>query len=403
MKKKKIAFIVLFVAAISGLAAWIYVKHIHPKNQLLKPGAMAGMDMGDNTGQKETHPLSPALKFLLKPANEYVVSGVPVTSIRNKTAEIKVTAYGRVAYDTRQVGSISARVSGRIEKLYLRYRFQKVHKGQKVMDIYSPEILTDEQNLLYLVKNDPENTPFILAAKEKLLLLGMSEKQLAQVIKTQKAAFTIAVYSAYSGHIHEALSQGSAEMPQPTPGGMEDDALLTAELPLKEGMYVQQGQAMFSVFNMDKVWVILNFFADDQAIIKKGSAVRIFPETMPGKGFEATIDYIEPFFRADSKTVTARVYFNNSDLKIPIGSQVSATIMSDSPNAKWLPSDAVVSLGMDKVVFIKRRLGFKAHKVITGLTNNKSIQILSGLSITDTVAANAQYLMDSESFIKTNE
>ncbi|WP_394772540.1 efflux RND transporter periplasmic adaptor subunit, partial [Mucilaginibacter sp.] len=294
-------------------------------------------------------------------------------------------------------------ISGRIEKLYVRYRFQKVEKGQRVMDIYSPEIATDEQNLLYLLKNDPENTSFITAAKEKLLLLGMSEGQLTQVIRTQKTAFTISVYSPYSGHIHEATSQLNSGMPPPQSGEMKDIALVTEELPLKEGMYVQQGQAVFSVFNPGKAWAILNFFADKQAIIKKGSPVRITPETTPGKSFQATIDYIEPFYRKDSKTVSARVYFNNTSLKIPIGSQVSAVITSNSPNANWLPLDAVVSLGMDKVVFIKGQIGFKAHKVVTGLTQKGSIQILSGLSMTDTVAANGQYLMDSESFIKVNE
>ena len=86
-----------------------------------------------------------------------------------------------------------------------------------------------------------------------------------------------------------------------------------------------------------------------------------------------------------------------------IGSQVSAVITSNSSKTNWLPSDAVVSLGMDKVVFIKDQSGFKTRRVVTGLTYKRSIQILSGLSMTDTVAANGQYLMDSESFIKVNE
>ncbi|HEK19029.1 MAG: copper transporter [Mucilaginibacter sp.] len=413
MKKKKITLIILSVLVILASAAWIYVKYMRQKSHPLKPDAMANMDMGDK-GQmdmdmpmpgKETnsHAIDTKLGFLLKPTNEYVLSKIPTTSIQNKTQDIAINAFGRIAYDTRQVGSISARITGRIVKLYVRYRFQKVSKGQKVMDIYSPEIVTDEQNLLYLLKNDPENAPFITAAKEKLLLLGMREEQLAQVIRSQKADFTISVYSPYSGHIHEASTQGTEEMPSAQPGEMKNIALITEELPLKEGMYVQQGQPVFSVFDPGKAWVILNFFADKQAVIKKGSPVRIVPETAPGKSFQATIDYIEPFYRKDSKTVTARVYFDNTKLKIPVGSQISAVITSKNPNTSWLPSDALVSLGMDKVVFVKYLTGFKAHRVITGLTNDKSIQILSGLSVKDTVAANAQYLMDSESFIKVNE
>jgi Cu(I)/Ag(I) efflux system membrane fusion protein len=79
---------------------------------------------------------------------------------------------GNIGYDTREVGSISARVSGRIEKLYVKYRYQRISKGQHILDIYSPELLTAQQNLLFLLKNDAGNTTMIQASKEKLLLLG---------------------------------------------------------------------------------------------------------------------------------------------------------------------------------------------------------------------------------------
>ena len=78
---------------------------------------------------------------------------------------------------------ISARVSGRIEKLYVRYRYQHIHKGDRIMDIYSPELVTAQQELLFLIKNDPANEGLIRAAKQKLLLLGMSEEQLNKVIR----------------------------------------------------------------------------------------------------------------------------------------------------------------------------------------------------------------------------
>ena len=104
--------------------------------------------------------------------------------------------------------------------------------------------------------------------------------------------------------------------------------------------------------------------------------------------------------REESKTATARVYFNNSTLKIPIGSQVRATVFGNTKNAYWLPKDAVVSLGLDKIVFQKEDAGFKARKIITGISYKNLVQVFSGLSETDSVAVNAQYLMDSESFIK---
>ena len=143
----------------------------------------------------------------------------------------------------------------------------------------------------------------------------------------------------------------------------------------------------------------LNVYAKTRAF-KSWQCVRVVPETAPASDFRATIDFIEPFYRKENKTLTARVYFNNRTLKIPIGSQVRATIFGNTKDAYWLPKEAVVSLGVDEVVFQKSGGGFKAHKIKAGMTHKNHIQVLSGLNETDSVAANAQYLMDSESFIK---
>lgn len=363
-----------------------------------KPGTCpkCGMDLvkkeigNEKVGDSE-------MQSLLKPTNEFVISSIPVTTIEKRRVQLEIEALGNISYDTRQVGSVSARVAGRIEKLYVRYLYQKVIKGQRILDIYSPELLTAQQNLLFLLKNDENNKVFIEAAKEKLLLLGMSNEQLKKVIKTNQPALTITLYSNYSGHIHETANGPSMN---PVPSSMRDMSLLTEELTMKEGMYLQKGQSVFSVFNLDRAWAVLNIFGDNQSLVKKGNAVRIVPETAPDKDFRASIDFIEPFFRKESKTMTARVYFNNSGLKIPVGSQVKATVFGNNKEAYWLPKEAVLSLGIDKVVFQKSDGGFKARKIVTGITHKKLIQVLNGLTTKDSVAVNAQFLMDSESFIK---
>ena len=208
---------------------------------------------------------------------------------------------------------------------------------------------------------------------------------------------TIALYSPYTGHIHEAGSPGNMTEPS---GAMKDVSLITEELNLKEGMYVQKGQSILTVYNPDQAWVILNVYGENQGLVKTGNVVVVIPETAPDKTFKAKIDFIEPFYRKDSKSYTTRTYFNNTVLKIPIGSQVRATILGNTKNAYWLSKEAVLSLGLDKIVFLQTKGGFKAHKIITGITHENHIQILSGLTEQDSVAINAQYLMDSESFIK---
>ena len=336
------------------------------------------------------------LDDLLQPTDNFVVSSIPVTTLQNEKVSAEVKALGVVSYDTRRVNTISARVSGRIEKLYVHHRYQHIHKGARIMDIYSPELATGQQDLLFLLKNDPGNTAMIEAARQKLLLLGMSEGQLQEVIRTGRPSLTVAVYSNYSGHIHEA---GNTMPDAGEPLLRTDVSATMGELPVKEGMYVEKGQTVFQLFNTDKTWVLLQLLPE-QATVKVGDAVRVVPETAPDRDFRGSIDFIEPVFRKESKTLTARVYFDNSTLQIPIGSQVTATIFPGPVAGDWLPREAVLSLGMDQVVFVRADGGFKTHKIATGMMYRDRVQILSGLTATDSVASNAQYLMDSESFIR---
>jgi Cu(I)/Ag(I) efflux system membrane fusion protein len=336
------------------------------------------------------------LSTLLEPVNSTVLSSVPVTSVKFEKQRLQLSALGTVEYDTRYMKTISARVSGRINKLYIKYRFQPVRAGEKVMEIYSPELLTAQQNLLFLIKNDPENKTLIDAAKQRLLLLGMHESDLQRMITNGNAQPNITVYSNYTGHIHEAGQMGYSGEPVSFPTE-------TPELTVKEGMYVDRGQPVFQVNNMNHVWISLSLFPRDILLVKVGTPVTIIPETEPDKKIVATINFIEPFYRDNSKTVTARVYLDNSALMIPVGSQVTATVDVNSSAGNWLPESAVLSLGLDKVIFLKEGKVFKVKPVTTGITANNLIQITNGLSEKDSVAANAQFLVDSEGFIKVKK
>lgn len=371
----------------------MYTCPMHPQIIKDKPGdcPICGMQLVKK--ETETKAVNQVdLGTLLKPANQYVVSSIPVTTIQPDIAQIEIDALGVTAYDTRFVGNISAKVSGRIEKLYVRSTFQEIMKGQKVMDIYSPELLTAEQNLLFFLKNDASNISLINAAKQKLLLLGVSPPQLQQIIRSGKPSYTISVYSNYSGHIHNVESMESFSV--------KNTNLTSPELKMKEGMYVQKQQPIFIVNDPHRLWALIDIFPGQGALVKIGDIVRIIPETAPDEYFSARINFIEPFYRSGSKTLTARVYFDNSILNLPVGSQVRAIVYGKSQVASWLPKESVVSLGQDKIVFLKSAGGFQTHVVKTGLTYNNKIQITQGLSATDSVAANAQYLMDAESIIK---
>ncbi|WP_431217134.1 efflux RND transporter periplasmic adaptor subunit [Puia sp. P3] len=99
------------------------------------------------------------LHTLLQPTNNTVVSAVAVITLQQASQSLSMEVLGRVDYDTRRIQTISARVSGRIEKLYVKYRYQHVHAGEKIMDIYSPELVTAQQDLLFVLHSDPATPP----------------------------------------------------------------------------------------------------------------------------------------------------------------------------------------------------------------------------------------------------
>jgi len=379
----------------------IYTCPMHPQVITHQPGncPICGMTLVKKEyTTAEAHTETVDLGTLLKPTNTFVISTMPVTTLQTGIESVNKEVLGRVDYDTRQIHTISARVSGRIEKLYVKYRYQHVHQGAKIMDIYSPELVTAQQDLLFLLGHDPDNTSLLNAAREKLLLLGMTSQQVEQVIRSGKASYTVTVYSNYSGHIHSAGSM--TEMTSRTRG--EDVSEGIEELPVKEGMYVAKGQTIFQLFNTDNSWVILNIFPDDVPLVKQGMPVTIFPETST-ESFAAKINFVEPLFRDKSKTLTARVYFDNSTREIPIGSQVKAIIHSSSPRTNWLPRTSVLNLGLSHVVLKKTQGGFTVQAIRTGMLTDSLIQVTGGLQEQDSVAADAQFLMDSESFIKVKQ
>lgn len=373
----------------------IYTCSMHPQVQEHKPGncPICGMQLIKKNVTAVTINDIP-LETLLKPTDGFVVASLPITTPQLKNVNIPVKAYGVIEYDTRNANTISAHVSGRIEKLYIRYRYQEVSAGQKIMDIYSPEIVTAEQNLLFLLKNDAGNVSFIQAAKEKLLLLGMEEGQLAEVINSGNPLYSISVYSNYSGHVHDAGMMHSDVQPVDM-----NASPVTQELSLKVGMYVQKGQTLLMLMNHHSTWAALQVFPGDQSLVKTGAAVNITPETDTAAVIKGNIDFIEPFFRSGAKTLTARVYFDNMAM-LPVGSHVTADIFTNNRQALWLPQTAVLSLGMGSVAFLKSGDGFMAHKITTGVRAGNDIQVLTGLGAKDTVAVNGQYFIDSESFIK---
>jgi Cu(I)/Ag(I) efflux system membrane fusion protein len=377
----------------------VYTCPMHSQVHEDHPGncPICGMTLVKKSAQVSAS-ASISLNTVLLPVNASVISSVPaITPIQEEMADT-IFADGYLDYDTRTFNNIAARFSGRIEKLYIKYSFQEIYKGQRIMDVYSPDMVTAQQDLLYVQRNSPNETGLINAAWQKLLLLGMTGAEINTVIKTGKVFYDVPVYSPYDGHVHDmAHSQAGATEAMSEP---VVDYSQTIPLAVKEGMYVAKGQTLFNVVDPHRLWAVLKIRQANAGQVRTGQPVSIIiPDE--GMNMDGQVNFIEPVFQAGDKTTSARVYLANMMHSMKVGSLVKAKILTGKHNGLWLPKTAVISLGLKKIVWLKQGASYRAQEVQTGIQTDSVILITSGLSLADSVASNGQYLADSESFIKT--
>lgn len=394
-KKKKLAII----ATAQVKTDVRYTCPMHPQIMEDHPGncPICGMTLVKKSGQaSEGSGIS--LNTVLQPISSNVISSVGSVTPIEKVTATQVSADGYLDFDTRTFNNIASRFSGRIEKLYIKYAFQKIHQGQRIFDIYSPDLVTAQQDLIYLAKNSVQDTELINAARQKLLLMGMTTAQVNQVVKTGKAFYRLPVYSAYEGHVHDvAHSQMGGTADQKAASDFSNNLPLA----IKEGTYVTKGQTLFNVVNPHQLWAILKIDQSEIAALKLNQSVEITLSDMPGKALDGKVDFIEPTLQDGDKTTSIRIYLDNMDHDLKVNSLVKAIIQTGTIKGLWIPQSAMIDLGNTKVVWLKRGALFKAHEVNAGITRGKEILITKGLAATDSLAVNAQYLTDSESFIKT--
>lgn len=383
--------------AMSTASAVVYTCPMHPEIIKDKPGncPICGMTLVKK-GEGSVVNNEDTLNFVLQPSNEQVLATIPVVKMEQKTIDPEFNYQGFTTFIPQNSNVVSARITGRVEHVFVKYNFQKITKGQKLFTIYSPELLTEQNNLLFLMKEDAANTTLIEASKNKLRLLGFSDIELKEIVKSNKPLMAVSVFSNYDGFVSESNTSSPIDN---APMGMTNKSQNNL-LSIKEGSYLQKGQIVFSIIDNSKLWLLLSIPESDLRLVTVGNKVRFKPETSTGSDYRGEISYIEPLLNDAKKTVNARVIIDNSLAKLPIATQVNATVFCKSYSGNWLPSTSIIDLGKQKAVLVKDKTGFKVQLVTTALRYESFIQILSGISSTDEIARNAQYLMDSESFIK---
>lgn len=385
------------------------IRRLHIVLFLILATACGKQSLEDHTNHSE-HNNKDAINIVSRPVNQVVLSSQKTIKPLRGSNENTLKANGYIAFDERRNNKVAVRISGRIEKLYVKYNYQYVKKGQTIAEIYSPELSTYQEEYLFLLKSSEDSLAEM--AKHKLELLGLSESQILQVKNSGIVTHTVSIISAMDGFIRfssdpvstEAMNASKSAMSSMTGISSENSgAEITSSAQIQEGMYVNKGQTLFVVNDCRKVWAILSTDISSQAKIKKGDTV-ILSSEVQAEEIKATVDLVEPVYQEKQRFTQVRIYLDNPLRSLKINSLIKAEFVT-SASGLTVPASSVFDLGTRNIVWMKtgvtaNGIGLFEPRVVTvGVSSNNFIEIVSGLTGDEDIALDAGYMMDREGIV----
>ncbi|GAB1463204.1 efflux RND transporter periplasmic adaptor subunit [Pedobacter sp.] len=289
---------------------------------------------------------------------------------------------GRLVVDPQQSNYISAKVSGRVEELFVREIGVAINKGQPLYRLYAEQLSTLQQEYLLALAQqkqfagDKLEQQLVSSAKQKLLLYGQTEKQLQQLTKTQQKNPYVTIYATQGGTV--------------------------AELGITQGQYVAEGTPIMRLEGYGKLWVEVDVYPNEMKQIKQGQQLKVVVNGWEDQAQTMNVDFINPSLRAGTQLTQIRGSITNPNGQWQPGLQVKVMLASQAVDGGMsLPVDAVIRDAKGEHVWIKTgKDSFEPVPVSTGKANGSNVQITSGLATGDEVVITGAYLLYSEYVLK---
>lgn len=310
------------------------------------------------------------------------LANIQTDTIQNGSIENKIILTGTVAFNQSAINSVSARIAGRIDRLYAKQLGASVSVGQPLFDLYSETLNNAKQEYvqLYQQQHQLNNSAVQVAqllqsAKNKLLLWGMTEQQISSLLKEKTISPITTFYSNVSGVI--------------------------TELPVVQGQYVTEGATVLKVADLSTIWVEAQVYAANLSTVRQGNTVDVqFPD-FPGLILKGKIDFINPEMTAEERVVLARIALLNVNGQLKPGMPVYVIASAHQQNGLMLPLHSVLQYGNMNIVWVQTAYHtFQQRMVQTGTQNSTAILITKGLKNGDVVVTNGTYLLNSDAVFK---
>jgi len=354
--------------------ATIWTCSMHPQIRMPNPGKcpICGMDLIpliQGEGQHDDHSV-----HLTREAAALANVMTTLVSKQNPVKEVRL--YGKVQADERLLQSQVSYFSGRIERLYANFTGEGVKKGQPLGLIYSPDLITAQQELLESAKTKQTEPEIYEAAKEKLRQWKLSDDQIQNIEETGRVTDNFEVKATTSG-------------------------IITSRL-VNTGEYISRGAVLFQVADLSRVWVVFDAYESDLPYIKKGDKVMFSIQALPGRNFTATVTFVDPVFDSVTRVARVRTEIANTDglLKPEMFATgiIDAGITANSSSVV-IPRSAVLWTGRRSIVYVKQPGTedpvFQLREIELGPSLGESYVVMNGLSEGEEVVTSGAFSVDA--------
>ncbi|MDR3475914.1 MAG: efflux RND transporter periplasmic adaptor subunit [Devosia sp.] len=383
--------VALAVCLALAVALVVVLRNAHPavpapaaQDSVVARGPATGTPAATNAAEAA----EPALTTIQLSPQRLQQIGVTSAAVAFKDVSQQIAAPGNVDIDEQRLSTVQTRFAGWIQNVFANATYQYVRKGQRLFTIYSPDIVSGQQEYLLARKNQStfahdahgmaaqESGWLMQAAEERLRQFGVPADTIADLQKTGQVQRDIAVNAPVSGYITERNALPNA--------------------------YVQPDTKLYTIADLSTVWVYANVSQSDVGRLKPGSSAQVTVDAYPGRTFSGRIDQILPQVDMTTRTVRVRLVFSNPGVILKPGMYVNVALSVPLGRQLVVPSSAVLQSGSRAIAFLDHGEGNLEPRVIqTGPALDGSVVVLSGLKAGDKVVTSANFLVDSEAQLQS--
>jgi len=306
---------------------------------------------------------------------------VKMEFVKNKNLSPIIYTNGNLQIDERKEIALSTKFDGWIQKLYINFTGQKVTKGQKLVDIYSPKLVAAQQELItavnyeYSIKGLSKGK-MIDNARKKLELFDISTEEIENIVKTKKATKYMTLYAPFNGTV---LAKNAIE-----------------------GEMVKAGVEIIKMADLSNLWLKADIYESDLEKISIGSKTEVNFSYNPTKIYSGNISFIYPTINPLTRTATIRINLTNNNDELKPAMYGNVKIMGNNLGETLaVPETAILRSGKNDIVILSLGDGkFKPADVKLGLYSDGFYQVISGLKQNDVIVSSGQFMIDSESSLR---